>query len=404
MRRTIRTIHLVLALVGGLLLSVVTVSGSAVAFRTEIDHLHASSPSEADGRADLDAVIDALGSAYPSADIQRFVTPEAWSGGLHEWWLRDDHGTPRDRSDDESWKVFTDPATGTILGDTRGSTASAALAWLAMFHHNLWLGNTGLIIIGSSGLCLLGFVVTGLWLWWPGLRRLRSGFTVRWNRGAFLRHFDLHKVLGVVGIPLFLITAITGSLFAFNWMRAAVHTGLGGTQADLPLKLVPQDQRPKSTPGTGAITWGTAVATAEDTAPTARVAVVMPPRGDTGTWTVLMAEGWASTGAYTGLAVRLDRYTGAVISTSDPRTMSAGGWINSQVWGLHVGTWGGLTTRILHTISGLLPPVLLFTGIAIWWCRLRMAQQVRQLRKVSAALSAPESPESAQDPHKTLPV
>ena len=377
-----------------------------VAFRTELDHLHANSPSGAAGRADLDAVIASMESTYSGADIQRLVTPEAWSGGLHEWWLRDDQGTPRDREDDEAWKAFTDPATGAILGDTRGNTVSAALAWIAMFHHNLWLGKTGLIIIGSSGLCLLGFVVTGLCLWWPGLRRLRNGFTVRWHRGTFLRHFDLHKVVGVVGIPLFLVTAITGCLFAFPWMRAVVHSGLGGTAADRPLALVPQDQRPRSTPGTGAITWSTAVATAEATAPTARVAVVMSPRGETGTWTVLMAEGLASTGAYTGLAVRLDRHTGAVIDTSDPRAMSVGGWINSQVWGLHVGTWGGLTTRILHTLCGLLPPVLLFTGIAIWLHRLRLAGQVRQQRSAANATeSSPTgSPERALDPRESLPM
>jgi len=390
MRTAIRLLHLALALVGGLLLSVVSVTGSMAAFRPEIDRLHASPPSGSAGTVDRDAIVAALLADHPGARVQRLVTPEAWGGDTDEWWLRHDRGTP-ETSDDEAWKVYSDPANGERLGTTRDSRWSATLAWLAKFHHDLWLKEIGGILVGSAGLCLMGFVLTGLWLWWPGLTRWRSGFTLRWSQGSYLRHYDLHKLLGLIGIPLFLLTALTGTMFEFTWMRALVHGGLGGSAADLPIALRPKDLQPKSGSEPGEIRWSTAVAAVTAAVPDGRLLSLSPPRGKgDGTWMALLATP-SSTGAYTGVGVQLDRHTGAVLSIMDPKTMSLGGWLNSQVWGLHTGTWGGMTTRILHTVSGLIPPILLFTGIVIWLHRRRNAQQVAGANLPAAPNTRPEA-------------
>lgn len=380
MRGIVRSVHLVLALVGGVLLSIVTVSGAAVAFRPELDRLHAGPVGAVDGVAgvaDRDATVAALRSAFPGARVQRLVTPAAWGGEPDEWWLRDDRGTPP-TGDDEAWKVFSDPASGALIGHTRGSRASAALAWLAKFHHDLWLGRTGGILVGSAGLCLAGFVVTGVWLWWPGLRRWRGSLTLRWRQGGLARHRDLHVLVGLAGVPLFLLTALTGSMFEFRWMRGAVHVTLGGRADDRPFVLRPREQLPASARGTGEIGWGAAAAAAEAAAPDARLLSLSAPRPgrDTATWLALLAAPGASTGAYTGIAVHLDRHDATVRARLDPRGMSLGGWINSQVWGLHTGAWGGIPGRTLQLIAGLLPPVLLVTGGAIWYLRRRARRRI----------------------------
>ncbi|MBN8526606.1 MAG: PepSY domain-containing protein, partial [Planctomycetes bacterium] len=241
MRKAVRCIHLVLGLVAGILLSIVTVSGAAVVFRDDIDWLHApavqASPMHL---TDLDATAAALHQRWPGVRVTRLLTPVATGAG-HEWWLRDDKGTPQ-LDDDESWKAFTDPSTGSLLGDTSGSSLSAALAWLARFHHNLWLGGTGGVLVGAAGLSLFGFVITGLWLWWPGLKRFASGLHLRWSSGDGLFYRDVHNWAGILGTAPLLLIALTGTMFEFRWMRAAVHYGLGGGEADRPLAL---RQRPQ---------------------------------------------------------------------------------------------------------------------------------------------------------------
>lgn len=354
LRPTVLRLHLILGLTAGLLLSVVTLSGAAVVFRPELDWLHADRAGLATERvAGLDDTAAVLRERWPKARIQRLLTA-AGSGAGDEWWLRD--GT-------ESWKAFTDPATGRLLGHTRDSAVSGLLAWLARFHHNLWLGEIGGILVGSSGLCLLGFIATGLWLWWPGILRL----------GAGLRRIGLHTRAGLLGSPLLAFLAVTGCMFEFRWMRSAVHYGLGGTQADRPLALRP---RPTDAPtGDGStIDFRQAIGVAEKAAPGTALSV-MPPRRDGGTWNVLLDYA-GNAGSFSGVLVQVAA-DGTPALVLDPRRMSPGGWMNAQLWGLHTGAWAGGWSKTLHLVGGLLPTLLLCSGLAIWLRRRAQAASVR---------------------------
>jgi uncharacterized iron-regulated membrane protein len=408
LRGVVRGVHFVLATVAGLLLSVVTVSGALVIFRTELDWLYADTAGiSADRAVPVDATAKALTDRYPGARVQRLVTP-AFTGAGDEWTLRDEKGT-KEFTDDEVWKAFSDPATGRFLGDTRAASGSAFLAWMARFHHNLWLGAVGGILIGSAGLCLLGFIITGLWLWWPGVKKLGSGFRLRWSKPGFIRTYDLHSWFGLVGLPIFLVLAVTGAMFEFTWMRAAVHYGLGGGEADRSLALRMQPQRPPNAEKAGdkpaakagamatpaprasdgpasvaiqapTLTFDQAIAAAEAAIPGTGVLSLIPPRPGRpdATWSVLLDYPW-NVGSYSGALVQLNLDATPKLIL-DPRTMSPGGWVNGQIWGLHTGTWGGGWSKTLYLIVGLLPPALLVSGFLLWWHRRRMARVVRERR------------------------
>jgi uncharacterized iron-regulated membrane protein len=443
LRGVVRRLHVILATVAGLLLSVVTVSGALVIFRTELDWLYADTTGIVAARtAEVDATAAMLAERYPGARVQRLVTP-AFTGSGDEWTLRDEKGT-KEFSDDEVWKAFTDPATGRFLGDTRAASGSAFLTWMAIFHHNLWLGATGGILTGSAGLCLLGFIITGIWLWWPGLKKFGNGFRLRWSKPGFIRTYDLHSWFGLIGLPIFLVLAITGSMFEFRWMRAAVHYGLGGSEADRSLALRMQPQRPPSnaaksdagkpgeksatkaegadaqtkateapaatnanaattttTPDVPAkreatgerapseakgptLTFGKAIAAAEAAIPGTGVLSIIPPRGGRpdATWSVLLDYPW-NAGSYSGALVQLNQ-DGSTKLILDPRTMSTGGWVNGQIWGLHTGTWAGAWSKTLYLIVGLLPPALLVSGFLLWWYRRRLARLANERRSHTA--------------------
>ncbi|HEX3135902.1 MAG TPA: PepSY-associated TM helix domain-containing protein [Planctomycetota bacterium] len=416
LRGVVRQVHFIFAIVAGLLLSVVTVSGALVIFRTELDWLYADTTGIAVSRtAEVDATAAMLAERYPTARVQRLATPVFTRAG-DEWTLRDEKGT-KELSDDEVWKAFTDPATGRFLGDTRGAQGSAFLAWMATFHHNLWLGPTGGILTGSAGLCLFGFILTGVWLWWPGLKKLSSGFRLRWAKPGYFRNYDLHSWFGLVGLPIFLVLALTGSMFEFHWMRSAVHYGLGGNEADRPLALRMQPQRPPSEtgkPGENAakpdaavkrergseeratvatkgptLTFGKAIAAAEAALPGTGALSIIPPRAGRAdaTWSVLLDYPF-NVGSYSGALVQLTQ-DGTPKLTLDPRTMSVGGWVNGQVWGLHTGTWAGAWSKTLYLIVGLLPPALLFTGFLLWWYRHQQKNIAAARRATTVILPTP---------------
>jgi len=407
LRGVVRRLHFILACVAGLLLSVVTVSGALVIFRTDLDWLYADTAGlSATRSADVDATAALLTERYPAARIQRLATP-AFTRAGDEWILRDDKGT-KEFADDEVWKAFTDPTSGRFLGDTRGARGSAFLAWMATFHHNLWLGPTGGILTGSAGLCLFGFILTGLWLWWPGLKNIGRGFRLRWAKAGFIRVYDLHAWFGLVGLPIFLILAITGSMFEFRWMRSAVHYGLGGSETDRPLALRLQPPRPPMDAGktdgqntkpeattekkagsdhaasAKTLTFSTSIAAAEAAIPGTGALSVIPPRAGRAdaTWSVLLDYPF-NVGSYSGALVQLMQ-DGTPKLILDPRTMSPGGWVNGQVWGLHTGTWAGAWSKTLYLIVGLLPPALLVSGLLIWWHRHRLARYARERRSRAA--------------------
>jgi uncharacterized iron-regulated membrane protein len=370
MRRLVLAVHRWLGLVAGLLLGVVALTGTLAAFRPELESLVAAPSSAAVGRADLDAVVAALGERWPGARVASLTGPGAWGAEALVWNLQlpDPAAAPGERRPPlDSWKAWTDPATGDLLGHGRGSAWCGALAWVARFHHNLAAGQTGTVVVGSTGFLAALFAITGLWLWWPRRGGWHLALRVRWRAGRFLRWWDLHRVVGAVAVPLLLLTGLSGALLEFRWLREGAHRWLGGGAADLPFPLRAKADQPRSGPGR-AQGWGQALAAAEAAAPGRALSLLLPPRGPEGAWTAVMASP-AGGGALSGLVLAIERGRPAMIDCLDPAQASVGGWLAGQAWGLHVGAYAGLPTRILHALAGLLPAFLLITGWWLWWRR-----------------------------------
>jgi uncharacterized iron-regulated membrane protein len=356
----LRRVHLLLAMVLGLILAVVCLSGTGAAFRPEIERWAAGVDVGAAavplaGPALAPAAIASGAGTATGAAVVALAIP---ASGPLAWTVRGPASA--------AWVVFTDPGNGAVMGQTRDSRIAAAVAWLAGFHHHLWLGAVGDAVVGTTGLALLLFSATGLALWWRARGRWRTDLRL----GS---HRSWHHVAGLVAMPVLVLVAITGAAFAFGWMRSLLHTGLGGTSADASFAMLPPDQRPVSGPRTGSgTTLAQAIAAASSAVPDGRVHLVSWPRGadPKGVWRVAL-EVPGSTSTKGGAIALIDRWSGAVLAVQDPRTMSLGGWVINQHWSLHLGQYAGLTSRVVHALAGLLPAVLLVTGVALWWRRTR---------------------------------
>jgi uncharacterized iron-regulated membrane protein len=75
-----------------------------------------------------------------------------------------------------------------------------------------------------------------------------------------------------------------------------------------------------------------------------------------------------SAGRDARIFLAVDRYTGAVLSDSNPANLPRGARVMAD-WMLpvHFGEFGGWPTRILWALGGLMPAVLLVTGVIMWW-------------------------------------
>src|SRR6202040_1726361 len=88
-----------------------------------------------------------------------------------------------------------DPYTGKDLGDA-DPRAAKFFEQVSALHNDLLGGPTGRSINGIGGVILTIMSLTGLWIWWPGLKQWRRGMTVRLGSNWKRFNWDLHSAMG----------------------------------------------------------------------------------------------------------------------------------------------------------------------------------------------------------------
>jgi uncharacterized iron-regulated membrane protein len=384
----------------GVLLLVLTTSGSILLFRPELVrwlNADAYSPS---------------GGAPAVSLAEAFQTGAAAIEGFEPSTVMLEHGVLRVTDFEQS--VTVDPATGAVLGQV-----DELPAWLD-FTQNLhvcllscegqagfvpalvapvpgtgWLGfegepvTVGGLVLGLLGLVLLFLAASGLWLWWPRPSRLRAAVTVRWSKGRFARDTDLHKVAGMVALPFLTLWAVTGTGFEFGWVEKLWFAATPGSHVEAELTSADGDG-----PDIG-------IAEAEEAAerlvPGGTVVAVESPAADdpAATYWVYLVEGldpWAH-GDYPGnVGVQVDRRTGeAEITFGMPDEPLAQTLWDSWNYPLHAGIAVNGWWRLVWLGMGLTPLVLAVTGVSTWLVRRRTRRRRRaaELAQVPAAAATP---------------
>ncbi|HEY7640034.1 MAG TPA: PepSY-associated TM helix domain-containing protein [Steroidobacteraceae bacterium] len=129
---------------------------------------------------------------------------------------------------------YVDPYTGALLAPTAGG-AEAFFRNVRGLHRWLMLGelgdrDIGRQIVGACTLLLLFMVSTGLYLRWPrgpAARRLKTWLLpdFRLEGRAFL--WNLHSILGTWVLPVYLVIALTGLQWSYEWYRNGLYTIAG---------------------------------------------------------------------------------------------------------------------------------------------------------------------------------
>jgi uncharacterized iron-regulated membrane protein len=191
-------------------------------------------------------------------------------------------------------------------------------------------------VLGSIGVFLVFMVISGVVIWWPGLRRWKSGFQVRRRRGGYVRDLDLHKVVGIVAVPFLLMWGYTAATFFFEWPEKVYAAVLPGSYTEDPVP-------PES--GTGdLLSYDKAEAMALERHPGADVVGVTEytPAEAGGTYDFRLREGvdpyrYSSFGG--NIYVSVDSHGGGVLDYSNTDgPIAERWWDNAVYYGLHFGS------------------------------------------------------------------
>jgi len=102
------------------------------------------------------------------------------------------------------------PYTGADLGDSV-PLGIRMVSKLLELHDDLLGGRTGRKINGIGAVLLVVVSLTGLVVWWPGIKTWRQGLTLRRNVGWQRFNWDLHKMMGFWTFGVILLFAVSGA-------------------------------------------------------------------------------------------------------------------------------------------------------------------------------------------------
>lgn len=407
LRKALAWLHRWVSLMAGLALVVLGLSGSLLVWQAELDAalnpgwfrpLPACTAAQADAApaalgAPVARVLAVLAEQAPGRRAAIVVAPHQAGAAYQVWERRDAQGLRREH--------FIDPQCGRYLGfRERGAVrwdAAHLVPTVYELHRYFWSGEWGATLAGSAGLVLLGLGLSGLVLAWPrqALRwaSWRRVLGIQWTAAPARRWYDVHRAVGFWLAPVLILLSLTGAALVFGdttraWVGSVLPTE---TLARLPRAEASAatpgprarsgpGERPEAGPALAPDAW---VALAQQQFPQARWSRLSLPSGQGPVEVRLLQPGEprADTG---NTRVRLSR-EGQLLQRYDPLTAPAGNVLLNWLFPLHSAEALGLAARWLWTVFGLVPALLLATGLWLWWRR-RRARVAAQRAKPSAGL------------------
>lgn len=228
-------------------------------------------------------------------------------------------------------------------------------------------GGLALVVLG---LLLVLLVITGLIVWWPGIRRFSRGFRMRLHKGRFARDYDLHNIIGLIGAPLLLMWGVTGAAFELPAVKDAwvvMTGGEAGEQEPAPGRAL----TPVNAPPVGV---DAAVRAASGATGGEVVYAQLPQNDGPGTYVVSLHDSYAPYG-YRALfggdtTARVDTHDPTNVSIMDSAEQPTANAFYDEVFEpAHFGWMVNGWWRIVWFVLGMTPAALAVTGLSTWLFR-----------------------------------
>jgi uncharacterized iron-regulated membrane protein len=343
-RRFFKWIHTWMGLVAGLVIAVISLTGSVIVFRSEIP-LASFPKSAGDGKVTgLDAMARQIALTDSNAQVRRVRFPAAAG----------DPFVVQVESAGKQQKLVCEPSSGRVLG----ALNTGFTDWMIDLHRNLLSGKTGRKAVGGFGIVLFVLAATGVSLWLIGARKWRAWISVRPQGGSRRFYFELHRAVGLWSYALLTVVTFTGIGLSYpDTFRNALRQMTGGPVA----KKAP----PRVSESAGMRTLDEYIDTAAHAMPDGvPTELRLPENGKSPVDLRLRRPGDLSV---SGNHVYLDPSSGKVLAISREVDQPVATRIFAAFAPIHYGEFGGLPSKVLWAIVGLLPTVLFVTGLITWW-------------------------------------
>lgn len=371
LKKTLFQLHWFFGITAGLVLALMGVTGAAYSFQDEI--LRALNPT-------VLSVQKREAGVLPPAELVRKL--EAAEGKtVAMLWVESESGnagrvsfTPPPGERRGQMRYF-DPYTGDYLGDAVGQDL---FGFILQLHRFLAIGDTGRNITGACTLILLFFCLSGLYLRWPRqVKSWRVWLTLDWRKKGRSFNWDLHSVFGTWCLLFYLLAALTGLYWSYDWYNRGVTKLLSDApQNERMRKRGPAPAGPAPVANYDAI-WSSIYSNAGPDLSAYNIR--MPAVAGQPAIVYYLLTSSPHDRALN--QINLDPATGEVKSHERYASKSLKAQLLTSVYALHTGSYFGLVGRIVLTVSSLLMPLFFITGWLLYLDRRRKKRQVRDARK-----------------------
>ncbi|MBF7695811.1 PepSY domain-containing protein [Acinetobacter rathckeae] len=122
------------------------------------------------------------------------------------------------------FNLMVNPYDASILPDVKGREF---FQFIQQLHRNLTFGPLGKQITAACSLMLIYFVLSGLYLRWPKKHSIKQWLAVKPKLKGRNFIWDLHAVVGTWVIVFYLLFAMTGLYWSYDWWRDGMFKVLG---------------------------------------------------------------------------------------------------------------------------------------------------------------------------------
>jgi len=373
MRKIFRNIHLWLSVPFGILITLICFSGAALVFEKEVmelchRELYFVKKVEA-APLPMEQLMTKVAATLPDSVSVTGVNISSDPERAYQVTL----SKPRRAS------MYVDQYTGEITGKYE-----RAPFFNFMFRMHRWLLDSmkqdggifwGKMIVGTSTLMFVFVLISGVVVWWPRTRKaLKNSLKIVANKGWRRFWYDLHVAGGMYALVFLLAMALTGLTWSFQWYRTGFYKtfgvevqpsmGHGNAAANATAQGGKRGGKTGGRGGRGAhryspyTNWQQVYEQLAEANPDYKQ--------------ISVSDGSASVAVPRfGNQRGTDRYkfnprNGEITETTLYKDLDNSGKIRGWIYSVHVGSWGGMLTRILTFVAALIGASLPLTGYYLW--------------------------------------
>lgn len=392
MKKLFRKIHLWLSIPFGIFITLICFSGSMLVFEKEITEWCRPGLYFADEVKEqplpLDQLMKQVSATLPDSVSITGVTISPDPKRNYQVSL----SKPRRAS------LYVDPYTGEVKGRNE-----RLLFYDTMFHLHRWLlgasqsasggMSVGKLLVGTSTLVLVIILITGILMWLTNKHKpLAKSLTISFTKGWPRFWHDLHVAGGIYATIFLLLIALTGLTWSFSWYRNGFYSLFGveaSTGAPHPTTTA-NNSREQGGRSANKRSGHDSVAAGDSTrhrssAEKGRQGAHRPSpyihwqeihdrlaESHPGYRQITLSDGSASVVPAGRNSLRSgDRFdfnprNGEITGSKPYSEQDKSTKMRSAIYTVHVGSWGGMLTRIITFLAALLGATLPLTGYYLW--------------------------------------